>query len=144
MRHRVAGRGFGRNTNQRKALLRGLVTSLFEHLKIETTVAKAKEARKLAEHLITFSKKGDLHSRRVALSSLPNKSIISKLFGDIAPKLADRKSGYLRIVTTRVRRADGSSMALLEFTDYENLREKKEEKEEKKKTKEEKKKEEKS
>ena len=144
MRHRVAGRGFGRNTNQRKALLRGLVTSLFEHLKIETTVAKAKEARKLAEHLITFSKKGDLHSRRVALSSLPNKSIISKLFGDIAPKLADRKSGYLRIVRTRVRPGDGSSMAVLEFTDYENLREKKEEKEEKKKTKEEKKKEEKA
>lgn len=144
MRHRVAGRGFGRNTNQRKALLRGLVTSLFEHLKIETTVAKAKEARKLAEHLITFSKKGDLHSRRVALSSLPNKNIISKLFGDIAPKLADRKSGYLRIVRTRVRPGDGSSMAVLEFADYENLREKKEEKEEKeekKKTKEEKKKE---
>lgn len=143
MRHRVAGRGFGRNTNQRKALLRGLVTSLFEHLKIETTVAKAKEARQLAERLITFGKKGDLHSRRLALSSLPNKKIISKLFGDIAPKLANRQSGYLRIVRTRIRPGDGSSIAVLEFTDYENLREKKEEKEEKKKAKEEKKKEEK-
>src|SRR4030065_2517964 len=143
MRHRVAGRGFGRNTSQRKALLRGLVTSLFEHLKIETTVAKAKEARKLAEHLITFSKKGDLHSRRLALSSLPNKNIISKLFGDIAPKLTDRKSGYLRIVRTRVRPGRGSSLGGLYFADYENMAEQREEKEEKKKTKEEKKKEEK-
>ena len=64
MRHRVAGRSFGRNTNQRKALLRGLTTSLFEHLKIETTVAKAKETRKAAERIITLGRRGDLHSRR--------------------------------------------------------------------------------
>ena len=138
MRHRVAGRGLGRNTNQRKALLRGLVASLFEHLKIETTVAKAKETKKLAEHIITLGRKGDLHSRRLALSHIPNKNIITKLFNVIAPKLEGRNSGYLRIVRTRVRPGDNSSMAVLEFVDYEVLREKKEEK---KKTKEEKKKE---
>lgn len=133
MRHRVAGRGFGRNTNQRKALLRGLVLSLFEHLKIETTVAKAKEAKKIAERIITLGKRGDLHSRRLALSHIPNKKIISKLFGDIAPKLTDRDSGYLRVVRTRNRPGDNSSMAILEFVDYEKLVEKKA-KEEKGKT----------
>lgn len=138
MRHRVAGRGFGRNTNQRKALLRGLVASLFKYLKIETTVAKAKETKKIAEHIITLGKRGDLHSRRLALSHIPNKDIIAKLFNVIAPKLENRNSGYLRIVRTRVRQGDCSSMAVLEFVDYETLREKKEEK---KKTKKEKKKE---
>lgn len=136
MRHRVAGRGFGRNTNQRKALLRGLVASLFKHLKIETTVAKAKEAKKIAEHIITLGKRGDLHSRRLALSYIPDKEIVSKLFNVIAPKLQNRNSGYLRIVRTRVRPGDNSSMAVLEFVDYEAMREKKKEE---KKTREEKK-----
>ena len=72
MRHRVAGRAFHRNANHRKALLRNLVTSLFEHLKIETTVAKAKETRKIAERLVTLGKKGDLQARRLALSRIPN------------------------------------------------------------------------
>src|SRR4030067_1227018 len=140
VRHKVAGRGFSRNANQRKALLRGLVASLFEHLKIETTVAKAKEAKKVAERIVTFAKRGDLHSRRLALSRIPNKKIISRLFGDIAPKLTGRNSGYLRVVRTRVRLGDNSSMAVLEFVDYDSLIEKKEEKKEKK-AKEEKKKE---
>ncbi len=132
MRHRVSGRGLGRNTNQRKALLRGLVTSLFEHLKIETTVAKAKEAKRLAERIITLSRKGDLHSRRLALSHLPNKRVINKLFDNIAPKLGHRDSGYLRIIKTRFRPGDNSSMAVLEFVDYESLVERKEEKKVKK------------
>lgn len=139
MRHKVSGRSFGRDTNQRKALLRGLVTSLIEHLKIETTVAKAKEARKIAEHIITLGKRGDLPSRRLALRLLPNKNIIGKLFNEIAPKLTNRNSGYLRIVRSRLREGDASCLAVLEFVDYENLVEKKEEK---KKIKEEKKKEE--
>ncbi len=141
MRHKVAGKGFGRNTKQRKALLRGLVSSLFEHIKIETTEAKAKESKKLAERLITLAKRGDLHARRLALSHVPNREIITKLFNIIAPKLTGRNGGYLRIVKTRFRPGDNSSMAILEFVDYEALREKKEEK--KKKAKEEKKKEEK-
>jgi large subunit ribosomal protein L17 len=139
MRHKVAGRQFGRDANQRKALLRGLVVSLFEHTKIETTSAKAKEARKLAERLITLAKKGDLHSRRLALSLVPNKKAIAKLFHIIAPKLSERNGGYLRVLKTRVRQGDCSSMAVLEFVDYELLQE---EKKEKKESKEEKNKEE--
>lgn len=131
MRHKKAGRGFGRNSNQRKALLRGLVISLFEHLKIETTVAKAKEAKKLAESVITLGKKGDLPSRRLALSRIPNRNVITKLFHEIAPKITDRKSGYLRILKTRFRAGDNSSMAILEFVDFDSLRE---EKTDKKKT----------
>jgi len=138
MRHRVAGRGFARNTNQRKALLRGLVASLFEHLKIETTTAKAKEAKKLAERVITFGKKGDLHSRRLALSYIPNKDIIRKLFTEIAPRMTDRDSGYLRIVKTRFRTGDNASMAILEFVDYDILKEESPDKTKKEKKKEEK------
>ena len=136
MRHRVAGRELGRNTNHRKALFRGLVTSLFQNLKIETTVAKAKETRRIAERIITLGKRGDLHSRRLAMSHIPNRQIVAKLFNVIAPKLQDRNGGYLRILKTRMRQGDSASMAILEFTDYNVLIEKKEVK---KKTKEEKK-----
>ncbi len=127
MRHRISGRSFHRNTNQRKALLRGQVQSLFEHLKIETTVAKAKETRKIAERLITLGKKGDLHSRRIALSRIPNNNIITKLFNEIAPKIK-RTSGYLRVVKTRFRVGDNADMAILEFVDYDLLAGKTEEK----------------
>ncbi len=138
MRHRVAGKRFHRNTNQRKALLRGLVISLFDHLKIETTVAKAKEAKKVAERIITLGKKGDISSRRLALSRIPNKAAIMKLFVDIAPKIK-RSSGYLRVLKTRNRVGDNASMAILEFVDYDLLNEEtveKTEKEEKKEKKE--------
>ena len=140
MRHKVAGRGFGRNAHQRKALLRGLVTSLFEHLKIETTSAKAKEAKKLAERIITFARRGDLHARRLALSHIPNKDIIGKLFDEVAPKIT-RSSGYLRILKTRMRVGDNADMSILEFADYETLKSepKEEKKESKRKVKEEKK-----
>jgi large subunit ribosomal protein L17 len=131
MRHRVKGRALGRNTNHRKALLRNLVVSLIEHLKIETTVAKAKEARRLAERVITLARRGDLHSRRLALQRIPNKKAITKLFTEIAPKI-ERDSGYLRIVRTRFRQGDNAEMAILEFVDYEKLVGEKKEKEEKK------------
>ncbi len=132
MRHRVAGKGFGRNTKHRKALLRNLVVSLIDHLKIETTVAKAKETRKIAERLITLGKKGDLASRRLALSRIPNNKIISKLFNEIAPNIT-RDSGYLRVLKTRFRAGDNSSMAILEFVDYDLLKGEAEEKTEEKK-----------
>ncbi len=136
MRHRVAGRAFGRTANHRKALFRGLVTSLFDHLKIETTAAKAKAVKSMAEKMITLGKKGDLSSRRLALSRIPNKKIVTKLFTEIAPKI-ERSSGYLRVVKTRFRAGDNSDMAILEFVDYEMLKgdggEKKEEKKEGKK-----------
>ncbi|MBI5663771.1 MAG: 50S ribosomal protein L17 [Nitrospirae bacterium] len=138
MRHKVAGKGFGRNTNQRRALLRNLVSSLFEHLKIETTVVKAKEAKKIAERVITLSRKGDVHSRRLALARIPNKDVITKLFTEIAPKI-ERSSGYLRVIKSRFRPGDNSDMAILEFVDYDLIKGESGIKKEKKKVKEEKK-----
>jgi large subunit ribosomal protein L17 len=132
MRHRVSGKLFGRTANQRKALLRGLMASLFEHQRIETTLAKAKEVKKLAERIITLGIKGDLHSKRVALSRVPNRSSIAHLFNDIAPRFSGRNGGYLRLVQTRNRVNDGAPMAVLEFVDYEEIRKAKEAKEEKK------------
>ena len=136
MRHKVAGRAFGRTANHRKALLRNLVISLFEHLKIETTVAKAKETKRMAERVITLGIKGDIHSRRLALSRIPNKHAVTKLFTEIAPKI-ERSSGYLRVLKTRFRAGDNSDMAILEFVDYDLLKGEPEEekKEGKKKTK---------
>ena len=132
MRHKVDGRLFGRPANQRKALLKGLVTSLLEHERIETTVAKAKETRKLAEKVITLGIRGDLHAKRLAFSYLSNRAVVSKLFGELAPRFSGRNGGYLRIVHTRNRVNDSAPMAVLEFIDYENVRKSKETKPEKK------------
>jgi large subunit ribosomal protein L17 len=133
MRHRVDGRLFGRTSNQRNALLRGLVNSLIKYERIETTVAKAKEAIRIAEKMVTLGIKGDLHSKRLAFSYLSNRSSISKLFSEIAPRFAGRNGGYLRIIQTRNRVKDSAPMAVLEFIDYENIRKSREQKSEKKK-----------
>ena len=134
MRHKVAGRLFGRTANQRKALLRGLVSSLFEHQRIETTVAKAKAIKGIAEKLVTFGKRGDLHSKRMVMSYIPNRTVMSKLFSEIAPRFADRNGGYLRIIQTRQRVNDRAPMAIIEFIDYEDLKMKTSAKEDGKKT----------
>ncbi len=126
MRHRVDGRLFGRTANQRKALLRGLVSALFEHQRIETTLAKAKETRKIAERIITLGVRGDLHAKRLALSYVPNRAVTAKLFNEIAPRFSGRNGGYLRIVQSRNRVNDGAPMAVLEFIDYEETRKSKE------------------
>jgi large subunit ribosomal protein L17 len=122
MRHKVAGRLFGRTANQRKALLRGLVASLFEYQRIETTVARAKAVKGMAEKLVTFGKRGDLHAKRMVMSYIPNRAVMAKLFTDIAPRFADRNGGYLRIVHTRQRVNDRAPMAILEFIDFESVR----------------------
>lgn len=124
MRHRVAGRNFNRTANQRKALLRGLVASLFEHQRIETTLAKAKAVKSIAEKLVTFGKRGDLHSKRMVMSYIPNRTVVSKLFSEIAPRFTDRNGGYLRIIQTRQRVNDRAPMAIIEFVDYEDIKEK--------------------
>ncbi len=139
MRHKVDGRLFGRPANQRKALLRGIVTALFDEQRIETTVPKAKEARRIAERMITFGIKGDLHSKRQVLSYVTDRAVVSKLFNEIAPRFQGRNGGYLRLVQTRQRLKDSAPMAILEFIDYENVKQAKgkaakEEKAEKKKT----------
>ena len=138
MRHKVDGRLFGRPANQRKALLRGIVTALFDQQRIETTVPKAKEAKRIAERMITFGIKGDLHSKRQVLSYVTDRAAASKLFNEIAPRFQGRNGGYLRLVQTRQRLKDSAPMAILEFIDYENVKQAKgkaakEEKAEKKK-----------
>jgi large subunit ribosomal protein L17 len=135
MRHKVAGRHFGRTANQRKALLRGLVASLFEHQRIETTLAKAKAIKGMAERLVSYGKAGDLHSKRMVMSYVPNRAVLAKLFSEIAPRFADRNGGYLRIVQTRQRLNDRAPMAIIEFVDYEDVRTKAKEKEGKKEAK---------
>ncbi|MDX9714867.1 MAG: 50S ribosomal protein L17 [Dissulfurispiraceae bacterium] len=119
MRHRVAGRLFGRTANQRKALLRGLVSSLLEHQRIETTLARAKAIKGIAEKMVTFGKQNDLHSKRMVFSYIPNRAVVAKLFSEIAPRFADKNGGYLRIVQTRLRVNDRAPMAIIEFVDYE-------------------------
>ena len=117
MRHGCAGRQFGRDTSHRKALLRMLVTSLLKNEKIETTVAKAKEIRPLAEKMITLGKRGDLHARRQALSVIHDETVVSGLFADIAPRFASRNGGYTRIVMTRTRPGDAAPMAIIELVE---------------------------
>jgi large subunit ribosomal protein L17 len=118
MRHRCAGRQFGRNSGHRKALFRSLVTSFFEHERIETTEAKAKEIRTFTEEMITLGKRGDLHARRQAASFILKKDVVARLFKDIAPRFATRNGGYTRLVKTRRRHGDGAEMAILELIDY--------------------------
>jgi len=119
MRHRKAGRKLGRTTAHRKAMLRNMVTSLFEHERIVTTVPKAKEARKMAEKMITLAKRGDLHARRQALAFIRSKRIVAQLFDDAPEKFGDRAGGYTRILRTGQRLGDAAPMAILELVDYE-------------------------
>ncbi len=117
MRHGCAGRQFGRNSGHRKALLRMLVTSLLKNEKIETTSAKAKEIRPLAEQMITLAKRGDLHARRQALSFIQDDSVVGNLFSQIGPRFASRNGGYTRIVPTRNRMGDAAPMAVIELVE---------------------------
>jgi len=130
MRHRVKGRKLRRTTAHREALLRNLVTSFFEKERIQTTLAKAKEARPLAEKMITLAKKDTLHTRRRALAVLTKESAVTKLFADIAPRFSERPGGYTRIVKTGLRFGDGSAMALLELlgSEYKKKEKKKKDK----------------
>ncbi len=116
-RHGYQGRKFGRERDQRRALLKGLATSLVEHGKIETTLEKAKEVVPYVEPLITKAKKGDLHSRRQIVAALSTVEAAHKLVDDIAPKLVGRTSGHLRIVRTTVRVGDNAQLAEVSFVD---------------------------
>lgn len=117
MRHRRDGRHLSRTAEHRRALLRNLVTELFRHERIETTVAKAKEARRVAERMITFAKRGptNLAARRHVESYLFDETVAKKLFDTIAPWYAERKGGYTRILRTRARLGDAGEMALFEL-----------------------------
>ena len=116
MRHLKAGRKLGRNASHRLALMRNLARALIEHERIITTVEKAKEARRFVEKLITLAKRGTLHARRTALSRLPDKEAVRKLFSEIGPRFADRPGGYTRIIKRHERRlGDGGQTAFLEL-----------------------------
>ncbi len=119
MRHRNAGRKLNRDSAHRLTMLRNMVTSLLEHERIVTTLPKAKELRRVAEKMITLGKRGDLHARRQAASYVRSKSLVTKLFNDLAPQYADRQGGYTRIIRTGVRPGDAASMALIELVNYE-------------------------
>ena len=115
MRHRNAGFKLGRNTSHRRALLRNLVTSVIVEDRVETTVAKAKAVRPHVEKMITLGKKGDLHSRRQALSFLMTDAAVERLFDTVAPRYGDRHGGYLRIVRTGFQQGDGAEKAFIEL-----------------------------
>jgi large subunit ribosomal protein L17 len=115
MRHRRDHRKLSRTASHRKALLRNLVTALFMHERIETTLAKAKEARRLAERLITFAKRNNLHSRRLCAAVLYEPEAVQRLFDVISPLYATREGGYTRILKLGPRPGDNAPMARIEF-----------------------------
>ncbi len=118
MRHNVSGRKLNRTAAHRKMLERNLVTALFEHERIQTTVVKAKVARSLAERLITFAKRGDLHARRQAARKVNDPAVLRKLFDEIGPRFAQRPGGYTRILRlSGTRQGDGAELAILELVD---------------------------
>src|SRR5215813_15535427 len=115
MRHRKDHRRLGRKREHRHALLRNLVTALFQYERIETTVAKAKETRRLAERMITFGKQGDLAARRHVARFVMKPEVVAKLFATIAPWYAERAGGYTRIVRIGHRLGDAGETAYLEL-----------------------------
>lgn len=115
MRHQKQGRRLGMPGDRRRALLRGLMSALLRHERIKTTEARAKELRPRIERLITLGKRGDLHSRRLALSYLPDTLMVEKLFDDVAPRYADREGGYTRIVKIGPRKGDAAELVQIEM-----------------------------
>ena len=110
-----AHRKLGRPGDQRRAMLRSLVTALLKEGRITTTVARAHEVNRVAEHMVTLGKRGDLDARRQALAYILEEDVVSKLFSTIAPRYVDRTGGYTRIMRTGVRRGDAAPMAILEL-----------------------------
>jgi large subunit ribosomal protein L17 len=119
MRHARAGKKLGRDSAHRKALYSNLAGALLEHGRIQTTEAKAKAVKPFAEKMITLGKRGDLTARRKALSELRSPDVVSRLFGEIAPRFADRPGGDTRIVKLGARQGDAAEMVYLELVDYE-------------------------
>lgn len=108
-------RKLGRPTDHRKAMLRNQVTSLLREGRIETTVTRAKETKRMADKMITLGKRGDLHARRQALAYIYDEDVVKKLFDEIAPKYAERNGGYTRVLRLGPRRGDGAEMAIIEL-----------------------------
>lgn len=108
-------RKLGRTSDNRRAMMRAMVTYLFETGKIETTVTRAKEVRSMAEKMVTLGKNDDLHSKRQVFSYITKETVAKKVIDEIAPKYNDRSGGYTRIIKTGVRRGDAAPMAIIEL-----------------------------
>ena len=108
-------RKLGRTSDHRNAMLRAMVTYLFENGKIETTVTRAKEVRSMAEKMVTLGKKEDLHSKRQVFSYITKETVAKKVIDEYGPKYADRNGGYTRIIKTGMRRGDAAEMAIIEL-----------------------------
>jgi large subunit ribosomal protein L17 len=116
MRHLKAGRKLNRSASHRRALFRNLVTALLERERIRTTDAKAKEVRRLTERMITLGKHGTLAHRRRALSFICSKTVVKRLFDEIAPRFADRAGGYTRTIKIGIRHGDAAPISVIELT----------------------------
>ncbi len=116
MRHQKAGGKLGRESSHRGSMLRNMVTSFFDDERMETTDAKAKELRRLAEKMITLGKQGDLHARRQASAVIKDRKVVKKLFEDIAPRFRERQGGYTRIFKGGHRLGDGAHLSVIELT----------------------------
>jgi large subunit ribosomal protein L17 len=116
--HRRATKYFSRKFNARKALFRGLITSLVEHGRIKTTVVKAKEIRRHVEKAITLGKKDNLATRRLLMSRIPNETTVNTIMTDISKRFVDRPGGYTRVIKIGRRPGDTAEMAFLEFVDF--------------------------
>jgi large subunit ribosomal protein L17 len=115
MRHRKAAKKLGRESSHRRAMLRNMVTSLFKYEQLETTDAKAKQLRPVAEKIITLAKRGDLHARRQALAYITDKAITHRLFAELRERYLDRQGGYLRIIKKGNRRGDGAAISVVQL-----------------------------
>lgn len=134
MRHRMRGRKFGRERDQRRLMIKNLLVSLVDHGRINTTEAKAKELRGWAERLVTYAKKNTVHHRRLVYRYLQNRTLVKKMFDEIAPLYTEREGGYTRVLKNGYRKGDCAPMAIIEFTDYITHQPKEEKKTAKKKT----------
>jgi len=121
MRHGKKFNHLSRTEAHRKALMRNLSIALFTYKRINTTLAKAKALRKVAEPLVTKSKNNTMHSRRQVFSFLQNKDAVKELFEVVAPKVGDRPGGYLRVIKTGFRKGDGAEMAMIELVDFNEI-----------------------
>jgi len=117
MRHRVAGVKLGRTAAHRRALFRNLVTALLEHEVVRTTDAKAKELRRWGDRMVTLGKQGTLHARRRAAALIRRRSVVKKLFDEIAPRFTERAGGYTRVVKLGVRQGDAAHLSLVELVE---------------------------
>src|SRR5262247_3334304 len=117
MRHRARARKFGRSSSHRLAMYRNMVTSLLEHGRVETTDAKAKEVRRIAERMITLGKRGTLHARRRALRVIRSREVAARVFGDLAERFRERPGGYTRLVKVGLRVGDAAPVSILELVE---------------------------